>query len=52
MRLAGLVFRSGKYWVIEVPILGIVTQGLSKKDAYDMIVDAIESLVNKKEFKV
>ena len=52
MRLAGLVFRSGKYWVIEVPILGIVTQGRSKKDAYDMIVDAIESLVNKQEFKV
>lgn len=52
MRLAGLVYRSGKYWAIEVPILGIVTQGRSKKDAYDMIVDAIESLVNKKEFKV
>ena len=50
MRLAGFVFRSGEYWAIEVPILDIVTQGRSKKDAYDMIVDAIESLVNKKEF--
>jgi len=52
MRLAGRVFKSGKFWVIEVPILGIVTQGNSKKDAFDMIVDAIELLVNKKDFKV
>jgi len=52
MRLAGHVFKSGKYWAIEVPILGIVSQGHSKKDAFDMIVDSIESLVNKKEFKV
>lgn len=52
MRLAGHVFKSGKYWAIEVPILDIVTQGHSKKDAFDMIVDAIESLVNKKGFKM
>ncbi len=52
MRFAGRVFKSGKYWAIEVPILGIVTQGHSKKDAFDMIVNSIESLVNKKEFKV
>jgi len=52
MRLAGRVFKSGKYWAIEVPILGIVTQGHSKKDAFDMIVDSIESLVNKQDFKV
>ena len=52
MRLAGRVFKSDKYWAIEVPILCIVTQGHSKKDAFDMIVDAIQSLVNKKDFKV
>ncbi len=52
MRLAGRVFKSGKYWAIEVPILGIVTQGHSKKDAFDMIADAIESLVNKENFKI
>jgi len=52
MRLAGRVFKSGKYWAIEVPILDVVTQGHSIKDAYDMMADAIESLVNKKGFKV
>jgi predicted RNase H-like HicB family nuclease len=43
MRLSGRVFKSGNYWAIEVPILGIVTQGHSKKDAFDMIADAVES---------
>jgi hypothetical protein len=52
MRLSGRVFKVGKSWSIEVPILGVVTQGHTKKEAYEMIADAIESLVNKKEFKV
>ncbi len=52
MRLAGRVFKVGKFWAIEVPILGVVTQGHTKKEAYEMIADAIESLVNKKGFKV
>ena len=52
MRLAGRVFKTSRYWAIEVPILGIVTQGYTKKEAYEMILDAIGSLVNKKGFKV
>jgi len=32
MRLSGRVFKSGKFWVIEVPILGVVTQGYTKKE--------------------
>jgi len=52
MRLAGRVFKVGKFWVIEVPILSVVTQGYTKKEAYEMIADAIESLVNRKGFKV
>jgi predicted RNase H-like HicB family nuclease/DNA-binding XRE family transcriptional regulator len=52
MRLSGRVFKSGKFWIIEVPILGVVTQGYTKKEAYEMIADAIELLVNKKGFKV
>lgn len=52
MRLAGKVFKAGKYWAIEVPILSVTTQGRTKKEAYEMIADAIESLVNKKGFKI
>jgi predicted RNase H-like HicB family nuclease len=52
MRFGGRVIKSGRYWAIEVPILGVATQGRTKKEAYEMIVDAIESLVNKEGFKV
>ena len=52
MRLAGQVIKAGKYWAIEVPILDIVTQGRSKKEAYEMIADSIESLANKKGFEI
>ena len=52
MRLAGHVFKSGRYWAIEIPILSIVTQGRTKKEAYEMIADAIESLVNKEGFVI
>ena len=52
MRFAGRVFRVGRYWAVEVPILGVATQGRSRKDALLMIADAIECLVNKDGFKV
>ncbi len=52
MRLSGYVVKSEKYWLIEVPILDVATQGRSKKDAYFMIADAIECLVNRPDFKI
>ena len=52
MRFEGRVFKSGRYWAVEVPILGVVTQGRTKKEALEMISDAIESLVNEPNFKV
>lgn len=52
MRFVGNVFKAGKYWAIEIPLLDISTQGRTKKEAYEMIGDAVESLVNKKGFEV
>ena len=52
MRLAGRVFKAGRHWAIEVPILGVVTQGRSKKDACLMIADAVEVLVNRADFRL
>jgi DNA-binding XRE family transcriptional regulator len=46
VRLAGRVFKCGRYWAIEVPILGVVTQGRTRKEAFEMIADAIVSLAN------
>jgi predicted transcriptional regulator len=51
MRFAGRIQRAGRWWAIEVPILGVVTQGRTRKEAFAMIADAIESLVNRKGFR-
>ncbi len=52
MRFAGRVIRFGKFWAIEVPILDITTQGRTKKEAFEMIADAVEALVGREGFKV
>lgn len=52
MRFSGKVFKDGDYWLAEIPILDIMTQGHSEKESYNMAIDAIESLINKKDFEV
>lgn len=52
MRFAGRVFKTGKFWAIEVPILDVGSQGRTKQEAFEMISDAIETLVNKKGFRI
>ena len=50
MRFAGRVFRVAGYWAVEVPILEVVSQGRTRKDALAMIADAVESLANRPGF--
>jgi hypothetical protein len=52
MRFEGRVFKAGRFWAVEIPILGIATQGRSKKDAYAMAADAIAALVDTPGFSV
>ena len=54
MKIQGkLVKEKGeKYWGVEIPSIGIYTQGKTKKDAYVMAKDAIEILVDKDGFEV
>jgi len=52
VRFEGRVFKSGKWWAIEVPLLGVFTQGRSKQDAYRMVKDAMEMLADVRGFKV
>jgi predicted RNase H-like HicB family nuclease len=54
MRFEGRVWKDkgSKYWLVEVPLLDVMTQGTSKDEAYFMIADTIECLINKKGFKV
>jgi predicted RNase H-like HicB family nuclease len=54
MRLEGKIWKNarGRSWLVAVPFLDVMTQGHSKRDALRMIVDAIESLVDRKGFEV
>jgi len=52
IKFEGNVFKSGKYWPIEVPALYIFTQGKSRRDAYSMIKEAVEIRVNRPDFEV
>jgi DNA-binding XRE family transcriptional regulator len=54
MKLEGKIWKSStsRYWLAEVRDLDLVTQGTSRRDAANMIRDAIESLVNRAGFRV
>ncbi len=52
MLLEGRVWKEKKFYLIEVEALDLLTQGRTKKEAYEMIKDATESLVNKKGFLI
>ncbi len=47
MRFSGKVYKDGKYWLAEIPILDLMTQGKTKKEAYEMVVDMLETIINK-----
>jgi DNA-binding XRE family transcriptional regulator len=52
MKIEGKLIRAGKWWAVEIPLLKIYTQGKSRKDAYCMAKDAIESIIDEKDFTV
>ena len=44
MELEGRVWKDGKFWLIEIPALNLMTQGKNRKDALAMAEDAILGL--------
>jgi len=51
MRVYGRVYRNGRQWLVEIPLLDAMTQGRTKKKAYAMAVDLVVTLVGKPGFK-
>ena len=45
MKLEGRVWKDDKWWLIEVPVLGAMTQGRTRKDAFDMMADWVRNAV-------
>lgn len=52
MRFSGKVFKDGDFWLVEIPILDIMTQGRTEKESYEMALDVIKSMVNRDDFQV
>lgn len=52
MRFSGKVYKDGKFWLIEIPILDVMTQGHTRKEAFAMIADLLKTLVNQPKFSV
>jgi len=41
MELEGKIWKNKRHWLIEVPSLNMMTQGETKKEALEMVTDAI-----------
>ena len=46
------MYRDRKFWLIEIPILDVMTQGYTRKEAFGMITDSVEPLPDKNGFSV
>jgi ribosome-binding protein aMBF1 (putative translation factor) len=51
MRLQGRIFKEGRHWLVEIPILDAMTQGRSRKEAFAMAADLVEALSDRPKFK-
>jgi predicted RNase H-like HicB family nuclease len=52
MVFKGRLWKKGKFWVVDVPLFRISSQGRSRKEALSMIAEAMQLHVNKRGFKV
>lgn len=52
MRFYGKLYKDGKFWLAEVPILDAMTQGRTKKEAFAMVCDLLETLADRPGFSV
>jgi hypothetical protein len=52
MRLHGRVYKDGKFWLAEVPLLDAMTQGRTRREALAMVADLLETLAHRPGFSV
>jgi hypothetical protein len=52
MRIEGHMKKEGKFWIVEIPVLDVITQGLSKSEAYRIAGTVVEDMVGIGGFKV
>jgi DNA-binding XRE family transcriptional regulator len=52
MRLSGRIWKDGKLWLAEVPMLDAMTQGRSEREALRMIGGLVETMADEKGLEV
>ena len=52
MRVEGRIRRDGKWWAVEVPLLNLFTQGRTRKEAFEMVVDAARLLADDESLEI
>ncbi|MBI2336834.1 MAG: type II toxin-antitoxin system HicB family antitoxin [Deltaproteobacteria bacterium] len=52
VKFEGKLWKIGRYWAIVVPALDVASQGKSKKNALNMIQEAVELMVDRRGFAV
>lgn len=45
MEFEGKIWKHRNFWLVEVPALDLMTQGVSKDEALDMVEDAVKGLL-------
>lgn len=51
MKFEGSLTKEGKFWVVEIPGLDLMTQGKSKAEALTMARSVVEDIIGKPRFK-
>ena len=52
MRFEGRIKKDGRLWLVEIPAFDAVTQGRTKREAFAMAEDLIETMADAKGFQV
>lgn len=52
MRFEGRIKKDGRHWLAEIPAFDAVTQGRTKKEAFAMAEDLIETMADARGFRV
>ena len=51
MRFPGKIKKDGKFWLVEIPAFDALTQGRTKREAFEMAKDLIETMAGVKGFR-
>ncbi len=51
MRFLGRIYKNGRFWLAEIPILDAMTQGHTRKEALEMAADMVETMANTEGFR-